>query len=146
MDKIDEQILSFLSENARTKISYIAQKIHLSETSVIERVKKLENSGVIRQYTTVVDPEKLGLDITAFTYIRIEHPKYNEDFIKQMQENPEIAEIHYITGDYDFLLKIITRSSSSLQRVLNDIKCAPGVSLTRSNIVLSTSKHNFLSV
>ena len=104
MDKIDEQILSFLSENARTKISYIAKKIHLSETSVIERVKKLENSGVIRQYTTVVDPEKLGLDITAFTYIRIEHPKYNEDFIKQMLENPEIAEIHYITGDYDFLL------------------------------------------
>ena len=87
MDKIDEQILSFLSENARTKISYIAKKIHLSETSVIERVKKLENSGVIRQYTTVVDPEKLGLDITTFTYIRIEHPKYNEDFIKQMQES-----------------------------------------------------------
>lgn len=146
MDKVDEKILAILKKNARTRVSHIAREIHLSETSVIDHIKKMENSGVIKQYTTVIDYEKVGMDISAFTYVRVEHPKYNEEFIKHMQEHPEVAELHYITGDYDFILKIVTKSSSSLQRVLNDIKCAPGVSLTRSNVVLSTCKNNFTSV
>lgn len=146
MDGTDEKILSILKQNARTKVTNIAKEIHLSETSVLERIKKLENSGVIKQYTAVIDYEKVGMDITALTYVRVEHPKYNDEFIAHMQKHPEISEVHYITGDYDFFLKIVTKSSSSLQRVLNDIKCAPGVSLTRSNVVLSTWKNNFTMV
>lgn len=146
MDSIDEKILTILKQNARTKVTHIAKEVHLSETSTLERIRKLESTGVIKQYTTVIDYEKVGMDITAFTYVRVEHPKYNDEFIKHMQEHPEISEVHYITGDYDFFLKIVTKSSSSLQSVLNDIKCAPGVSLTRSNVVLSTWKNNFTTV
>ena len=116
MDSIDEKILTILKLNARTKITHIAKEIHLSETSVIERIRKLENSGVIKQYTAVIDYEKIGMDITALTYVRVEHPKYNDEFIRHMRAHPEISDVHYITGDYDFFLKIVTKSSSSLQR------------------------------
>ena len=61
MDKVDEKILAILKKNARTRVSHIAREIHLSETSVIDHIKKMENSGVIKQYTTVIDYEKVGM-------------------------------------------------------------------------------------
>lgn len=143
MDNIDEMILAYLKENARMRVSDIANEVHLSATSVIDRMHKLENSGIIKQYTAIIDRSKGGKDITAFTNVRVESPKYNEEFIKRMKSNDEITECHYITGDYDFLIKIVTGGSGSLQRILDYIKCSPGVILTRTNVVLSTDKHEF---
>ncbi len=140
MDEIDLRILSCLKENSRIKASAIAVHINLSVTAVIERIRKLEASGIIQQYTTVIDPRKLGKDLTAFISVSLENPKYSNEFIEKMNLFGDILECHYITGDYDFLLKVVTGGSNELEQVLNYIKSAPGVSVTRTLVVLSTSK------
>lgn len=140
MDEIDLRILTCLKENARAKASAIAEEINLSVTAVIERIRKLEASGAIMRYTTVIDSRKLGKDLTAFISVSLENPKYNEGFIERMNDFGDILECHYITGDYDFLLKVVTGGSRELEQVLNYIKSAPGVSITRTLVVLSTSK------
>ncbi len=140
LDEIDLRILSCLKENAREKASAIADEINLSVTAVIERIRKLEMSGTILQYTTVLDARKLGKDLTAFISVSLDNPKYNEGFIDKMNACGDILECHYITGDYDFLLKVVTGGSSELEQVLTYIKSAPGVSVTRTLVVLSTSK------
>lgn len=141
MDELDYQILKYLKDNSRMRISVLSQKVNLSVTAIIDRIKKLEAAGIIKQYTTVIDPEKIGKDITAFISVSLEHPKHNDEFINMVTQNSEILECHYITGDYDFLLKVVTGGSGSLERVLNYVKSLHGVAITRTLVVLSTLKN-----
>ena len=82
----------------------------------------------------------LGRETMAFIYVSLEHPKYNDEFIKAVSENNSITECHYIAGDFDFILKVIVQKGSMLEEVLNYIKSINGVSLTRTSVVLSTNK------
>lgn len=140
MDIIDYRLLECLKENSRENATNIGAKINLSTSAVIERIKKLENSGVIEGYTTIINQNALGREIMAFIYVSLEHPKYNENFIKSINENTSVAECHYIAGDFDFILKVITQKGKMLEEILNYIKAINGVSLTRTSVVLSTSK------
>lgn len=140
MDSIDYKLLACLKENSRENATNIGAKINLSTSAVIERIKKLENSGVIEGYTTIVNQSILGREIMAFIYVSLEHPKYNEEFIRLVKENNSIAECHYIAGDFDFILKVITQKGNMLEDILNYIKAINGVSLTRTTVVLSTNK------
>ncbi len=140
MDLLDLQILSCLKKNSRENATNIGAKISLSTSAVIERMKKLESSGLIQQYTTIIDQGISGRGLTAFISVRLEHPKYNESFCEIVAKNDDIAECHYIAGDFDFILKIVTFSAKTLEEVLNNIKSTAGVSLTRTSVVLSTSK------
>lgn len=141
MDGVDYQILKCLKENSRENATTIGTKINLSTSAVIERIKKLEASGIIKQYTAVIDHEQIGKDITAFISVRLEHPKYNDIFTEMVLKNNEIVECYYIAGDFDFMLKIITGSRKGLEGVLNYIKSIDGVSLTRTIVVLSIIKN-----
>ena len=76
----------------------------------------------------------------AFISVSLEHPRFNDEFIRLVEENPSIAECHYIAGDFDFLLKVITKNGKTLEAVLNYIKSINGVSLTRTSVVLTTNK------
>lgn len=140
MDDLDYQILSCLKENARENATNIGAKINLSTSAVIERIKKLESSGLIQQYTTIIDQAMLGRDLMAFMYVSLEHPKHYESFVAKINSNPSIAECYYIAGDYDFILKVITKSGKGLEEILTDIKSISGVSGTRTSVVLSTNK------
>ncbi|MBR7164519.1 MAG: Lrp/AsnC family transcriptional regulator [Clostridia bacterium] len=140
MDLIDYRILTCLKENSRENATNIGAKINLSTSAVIERIKKLESSGLIEGYTTIINQSALGREIMAFIYVSLEHPKYNEGFVHLVKENTSIAECHYIAGDFDFILKVITQTGKSLEEVLNYIKAIQGVSLTRTSVVLSTNK------
>ena len=140
MDFIDYKLLECLKENSRENATNIGEKINLSTSAVIERIKKLEKLGVIEGYTTIINQAALGRDIMAFIYVSLEHPKYNQNFIRLINENSSISECHYIAGDFDFILKIITQKRSMLEEILNYIKAIKGVSLTRTSLVLSTSK------
>ena len=140
MDMIDYKILMCLKENARENATNIGAKINLSTSAVIERIKKLESTGLIEQYTTIINQGMLGRETMAFIYVSLEHPKYNKEFISMVNENPMIAECHYIAGDFDFILKVVTNTGKMLEDVLNYIKAIAGVSLTRTTVVLSTSK------
>lgn len=140
MDSIDVKIIECLKANSRENASVIGSKVNMSVSAVIERIKKLESSGIIRQYSLVLDKEKLGLDLVAFISVSMEHPKFNDDFISFVTKNPNIVECHYITGDFDFILKICTTSGKGLEKLVNEIKSIRGVSLTKTIVVLSTNK------
>ena len=141
MDKLDYQILNELKKNARQTASEISKNIHLSVSTVIERIRKMEKSGLIQNYTVITDDALLGNDITVLMEISMEHPRYNDDFIRQVNSNPNIIACYYLTGDFDFLLKICCRSSDHLERIHNAIKDCPGVRLTKTHYVLRTVKN-----
>ncbi len=146
MDQIDERILALLKENARMSASDIGETINMSVSAVIERVKKLEASGIIKQYTVILDAQKIGKDISAFISVSLEHPKYNEGFQKIVREHPDIAQCYYITGDFDYLLKVVTESTALLEKVLDTIKSIQGVSLTKTIVVFSAIKEEYAAL
>lgn len=146
MDDIDLEILRRLRDNSRTNASVIGEKIGMSTSAVIERIKKLEALGIVRKYTVALNAKLIGMDVLAFVSIGVEHPKHNDDFIKAVNKNRNVIECHYITGDFDFLLKIMTESIDSLTATLDSIKSIRGVSLTRTLIVLSTSKNDYCAL
>ena len=141
MDSVDRSILGCLSENARQSATEISHKVHLSIAAVIERIRKLERQGVIRQYTIVTDQHKMGNDVSALMEVTLEHPKYYEEFAKAMENTPSVAACYYLTGDFDFLIQIYTRSSETLEQLHRVIKSVPGVSSTKTYFVLKEMKH-----
>ena len=140
MDNIDINILRCLTKDARMNASQISGIVNLSVSAVIERMKKLENSGLIRGYTALIDERVAGYDVQAMISVRLEHPKYNQSFAKQMQEHSCVMECFYITGDFDYIARVSAGSTEELTKVLNDIKEIPGVSLTRTYVVLDNIK------
>jgi Lrp/AsnC family leucine-responsive transcriptional regulator len=74
--------------------------------------------------------------------VRLDHPKYYEKFVEVIKGNDSVAECHYIAGDFDFILKVITKADRTLEDVLNSVKSINGVSLTRTSVVLSTNKYD----
>ncbi len=141
MDVIDHRILACLKENARENATNIGAKINLSPSAVIERIKKLENSGLIQRYTAIIDQNVIGRELMAFINVRLEHPQHYEHFVEIIKSNNAIAECYYIAGDFDFLLKVVTTTGKTLEEILTYIKSIEGVSLTRTTVVLSTNKH-----
>ena len=143
MDETDLRILNLLKENARMSASDISAKVNMSVSAVIERIRKLEHSSIIKQYTIVVDHKNIGNDVTAFVTVSLEHPSFHDKFIEAINKNNYVNECHYMTGDLDFILKIITKSINRLTENINEIKSINGVSLTRTMVVLSTTKDDF---
>jgi Lrp/AsnC family transcriptional regulator, leucine-responsive regulatory protein len=143
MDNKDIKIINHLIKNARINASAISQHIKLSTSAVIDRIKKLESSGVITGYTVLLDPRKIHLDVTAIINIVMEHPKYNDKFVEAVTNNKNVTECYYIAGDYDYYLKVITANTSTLQDILNDIKRLEGVAKTKTSIVLQTPKNEY---
>ena len=142
MDHIDIKILRYLTKDARMNASQISQKVNLSISAVIERMKKMEASGLIKGYTAVIDEKLAGFNVQAMISIRLEHPKYNQEFNRQMCSHERVMECFYITGDFDYIARIGVSSTDELTKVLHDIKQIPGVSLTRTYVVLDNIKQN----
>lgn len=139
-DNIDRLIMERLQTNARTKRNELAELTGLSLPSVSDRLRKLESAGYIREYTTILEPKLFGLDITAFISVAIESSKYYQGFIEKASKIIEILECHSITGQGSHMLKIRTKDTSSLEKLLAKIQSWPGVSGTMTNIVLSSPK------
>lgn len=139
LDSIDIQILTLLKENARIKASQISQLVDLSVSSVTERIRKLENSGVITAYTAVIDQKKIGNDVTALMEVSLEHPKFYDAFTQMIEKTKCIVSCYYISGDFDFMMKILA-PSEKLEEIHRAIKSFPGVSGTRTNVVLKSLK------
>ena len=142
MDHIDAKILGCLTKDARMNASMISQKVNLSVSAVIERMKKMEASGLIRGYTARIDEKMAGFNVQAMISIRLEHPKYNAEFNRQMCSLRCVMECFYITGDFDYIARIGVSSTEELTKALNDIKQIPGVSLTRTYVVLDNIKES----
>src|SRR5699024_5945754 len=117
MDGIDYKILRILQKNARETASNISKEIHLSVSAVIERIRKMEETGVIKEYTIIVNEKKTGNEMTAMMEVSLEHPKFFDAFAEQIQGMDSIVSCYYQTGDFDLLLKISCRSSEELEDI-----------------------------
>ncbi|MBS1622229.1 MAG: Lrp/AsnC family transcriptional regulator [Bacteroidetes bacterium] len=112
LDQKDLAILKLLQQNARITVKEISDKIHLSTTPVYERIKWMEESGVIRQYTTVVDHSKVKKGLMVICYVSLkQHSKTaGTKFIKAINEMEEVIECYNISGEFDFILKVVTEN------------------------------------
>ena len=140
MDELDYKILEMLKANARQKASDISKEVHLSISTVIDRIHRMEDMGIITSYTAITDDSKVGNGVTALMEVSLEHPKYYDEFTKVMHDNPSIVACDYLTGDYDFMLKIQTKSSETLEQLHRIIKSIKGVSNTKTYFVLKEIK------
>ncbi len=139
-DKKDIQILEILEADGRSTASDIAKKVDLSIPAVGERIKKLTEKGLIKQFSAILDHKQIGLNLTAFVFIISEHSDHYNEFIEKAKETKAIAECHSITGGGSHILKVRVKNSQSLEDFLYEIQNWPGVSRTQSNVVLSTYK------
>jgi Lrp/AsnC family transcriptional regulator, leucine-responsive regulatory protein len=143
MDIIDIKILKLLQTNARITASEISNKVNLSIPAVSDRLKKLDASGIVEKYTVIINPKKLDRNLMVLMFITLESPKFSNKFIEAIQKEEEILECHYIAGDYDYSLKIITENTESLERILNKIKGVNGIQKTKTMVTLSTIKNEY---
>jgi Lrp/AsnC family leucine-responsive transcriptional regulator len=141
LDTIDYKLLELLQRAGRVTQLEMAAAVGLSQPAVAERMRKLEQEGIITGYSARVDGRKLGKDITAFIGVRIEHPKYNEGFSKRILALPDVLECHRITGPDSYLLKVVTEDTQSLDSLISDLlRHIPGVTRTLTTVVTSSIK------
>jgi len=143
MDAVDLKILRVLKKNARVSYLNIGKAVNLSTSAVIERVKRLEKSGAISAYTAIINGTAFDKELTALMFISLESPRFNDGFLKFVELEPDILECHYLTGNYDYMLKIVTQNPSTLELLLNKIKSQPGIMKTYTNVVLKTIKNEY---
>lgn len=143
LDRIDYNILKILQEKGRITNAQLANDVGLSPAPTLERVRKLETSGLIESYHAMVNPELLGLSITVFIEVKLNYHSHFkiEQFIESIKSLPEIVETYHITGDGDFLLKMHTQSISDYQKfIVEKLSKIDGVGHIQSKVVLSTIK------
>ena len=142
LDEIDYKLLTLLQQDGRMSQHDLSEAVGLSSPATGERLRKLEERGIIKGFTAVLDPKLLGRDVTAFIAVAIDSSRYYPDFVAQAQQHPEVLECHAITGQGSHLLKVRTRDTSTLERLLAEIQSWPGVHWTTTSIVLSALKES----
>lgn len=141
LDTLDYKIIEMLSLNGRMTWAELASALNLSAPSTAERVKRLEEKGIIKGYSLRLNYQLLGYTVTAFVAVTLMHPKYIADFTAAVNNLSEIEECHHVAGDDDYLLKVRSKTTQDLDDFLNTkLKLIKGISRTRTTIVLSSTK------
>lgn len=140
LDSIDAKILEVLQENARVSISELSKRINLSLSAVSERLKKLEQSGMIDQYTTVLNSKAMEKSLWALMMVSVDGSLSQKDLFRIVNESPEILECYFVTGTCDYLIKIATKDTDSLGLIMKKIKEIKGVKSTETNVVIDEVK------
>jgi DNA-binding Lrp family transcriptional regulator len=143
LDAKDLAILKLLQQNARITVKEISEKIHLSTTPVHERIKWLEETGVIKQYATLVDHSKVKKGLMVICYVSLkQHSKTSGDkFIKAINEMHEVIECYTISGEFDFMLKVVTENMDSYYDFhVNKLSSIDNVGKVQSMFVMGVIK------
>ncbi len=143
MDHVDLLILDLLQSNARLSNAELSRAVKLSPPAVHARVKRLEKEGAIRGYTTLLDPQQIGFDFVSFIQIGLDG--HQTDQVRTVHEEicklAEVLECHHVTGDFDFLLKVVIRNRQGLHHfVVDQLVSIPGVSRVNTSLVLKEVK------
>lgn len=137
LDEIDKKILAFLSENARMPFLEIAKRCGISGAAIHQRVKKLEEAGVIEGSSLNINPRALGYDFCAFVGVYLIQANTYKAVVQELQAIPEITEVHFTTGEYALFLKIYCKNNNHLMEILlNTIQNINGVASTQTFISL----------
>lgn len=143
IDEMDRRILSLLQQDARLPNAEIARRVGMAPSATLERLRKLEERGVIQGYEVRLDPRKLGLGLTAFIYIRAQDKAGELDTGERLKQHPNVLEVHHIAGEDCYLVKVRATDTDDLGRMLRaDFTQIPGVKSTRTTIVLGTLKES----
>jgi len=142
LDETDLKILITLQEHGRTKRNELADEVKLSLPAISERLRKLEDKGVLTGFHAKIAPKIIGLDVAAFMFVSVESSSNYPEFLAKATAHPEVLEVHAITGDGSHLLKVRTWNTSTLEQLLSEIQTWPGVRSTRTNVILSTHKES----
>lgn len=143
LDELDRQLLRHLQREARLTSVELARRLQLSSAGLQKRVRKLETRGVIEGYTAQLSRRALGLDLLCFVQVSLAHhrPGRVERFPDRIRGMAEVLECHYLTGEVDYLLKVVVASHQELERFLFDkLMKVPGVDRVRTSIVLKEVK------
>lgn len=140
-DPTDRQLVELLQRNGHLSYAELAKAVGLAVSSVNDRVRKLQERGVITGFHARVEPEALGLDLLAFVFIGWSDPAVQKEFLAAIEREPAVQEAHHVTGQWNYLLKVRVRNTRMLEAFLgNVVKAVPGVQRTESLIVLSSAK------
>ncbi len=145
IDETDKKILKILQSNGKITNARLSEEIGLSPAPTLERVKKLEQSGLIKSYHAVVDTDIIGLGVQTFVQVTLKgHNKPNiEKFLKEINKIDEVIECHHITGSGDFILKIVAKDIASYQQLmLEKVSDIEVVDSLQSMVILSTYKNS----
>ena len=143
LDKVDKSVLRALQADGRLSNVELARKISLSPPAAHARVRRLEKDGYIRQYTVIVDREKAGYDLLCFIHISLQMHQVTqvEKFREATRKMSEVLECHHITGEYDYLLKVVLRNRKDLERfVVDKLTPIPGVARIHTSLVFTEVK------
>lgn len=140
VDTLDIKILDILQKKGRTKRNQIAEEVGLSIPSVSERLKKLEENGIIEGYFARLNKKAFGYDIMVYILVMMESSKHYKTLLSKVDHIPEILECHSVLGEGSHLLKALTKNTESLEKLLGEIQSWPGVTATKTTFVLSTIK------
>jgi len=139
INDIDIKILNIIQQDARIANAEIARQIGLAPSAVLERLRKLEERGVIRRYTAEIDAAEVGFGITAFVFVRTNECGDGTDQL--LAQIPEVLEVHDVAGEDSYLLKVRAKNTEDLARLLREkFKALPNVLSTRTTVVLQTIK------
>lgn len=137
LDDLDLQIISILFNDSRTPFLEIARQCHVSGGTIHVRMKKMEDMGIIKGTKLIVDNSKLGYDISCFVGIRIDKTSSYSEVLNKMKLIDEVVELHYTTGEYSIIIKLICKNISHLQDLLmNKVQCINGIQSTNTFISL----------
>jgi len=143
LDNIDLNILRELSKDARVPLSTISSRVNLSIPAISERIKKLEKGKYIEKYTVILNPEKFNKTLTCLAFITLRYSESElNSFRKFIKSNPDIVECHLITGEHEYVLKIVTDSPESLGNLLESLRKSADVLTSSTSIILSTFKND----
>ncbi len=139
-DSTDIKILNILQENGRRKRNAIAEEVGLSLPSLSERMKKLEEHGIIKGYYTKLNKKHFGFDLMAFIFVFMDSSKNYDKLAVNVKKTHEILECHSILGEGSHLLKVVVKDTTALEKLLSTIQSWPGVNHTTTSFVLSSIK------
>jgi len=143
LDKLDLRLLAHLQENARASSAELARLVGLSGPGLQKRLKKLEDRGVVRCYAALVDREAVGLDLLCFVHVMLAHhrPSSVGRFPGRVKEMREVLECHLLTGEFDYLMKIVVANHDELEKfIFNKLMKVGGVDRIRTSIVVKEVK------
>ncbi len=144
LDDIDKKILNILQQEARITTKSIAESLGLTTTPIFERIRRLENHGIINKYVCLLDSKHIDRNLTVFISISIKNHGALQvgNFTKEMDAVPEVMEVYHIGGTYDFLVKVMMRDMEAYQKfVLHKLSNIPNIDHVQSSFVLSKNKY-----
>lgn len=145
LDCIDKALVNLLQKDSRQTNKALAYQLDMSVTAIFERIKKLENNGVLKKYVALVDFKVVNNNFSAFCHIKL--VQHSRDFVvkfeKEVTKLPEVLECHHISGDYDYLLKVVVKDMEAFREfMVNKLTSIQHIGSTHSMFVINEVKNS----